>query len=103
LFSGARERESNLVLYKLASALHEIAFDFDGSTGDIANAADIVERIGCHLDGIGSEIRPAAAALHDAANGLRELPAKREKTEFGEFEKMFGRGMQYLSFIRKTT
>jgi hypothetical protein len=103
LFSAGGERESNLLLYKMASALHEIAFKFDGSTGDIANAADIAERIGRHLDERGSEMRPAAAALHDAANGLRELPAKRENARFGEFERMFGRGMQYLSFIRKTT
>jgi hypothetical protein len=102
-----RSREENREVYDLALRLWNETFIFNDDRSDerLGGISRLVELIGERLAPL-REAEGGTAVCNgfaDAAKGLRKLRSvcgRGECVDFGEFERMFGRSQQYLSFVR---
>jgi SAM-dependent methyltransferase len=64
---------------------------------EVEACVDLVERFGQR---IAHTIPRTAASVRDFVSGMRSL-LRNETADFGDFESWFGRGQQYVSFLRR--
>jgi len=67
---------------------------------DIDMVRECVERIAEFGDGISRTIPRTAASIKDFVAGMKSLLAG-QPSHFGDFSSWFGRGQQYISFLRR--
>ena len=84
-------------LSKLACAIHDKMVE-ENSFDRLDEFVAVLNDLTAILPG---EFDVTKTAICDFTNGIRGLAMGDEKTDFGSFEKWWGRGQQYLSLINK--
>lgn len=97
-----RDIYSNVKLLNEADFIYAEALNFQDTraTKHVLNIADSLENIADNMRSIGVPAEQTCMKIYDGAKGLRHIVSAQTPPTCTHFASFFGRGQQYLSFIR---